>query len=280
MRAMGNQTIKALVALLAEEKSETLNIVRDKLREIGREAIPELEKAAREGSPQNQRKARDLIREIRLESLYDLMVRLAADREPDLEEGVFLLPRLKYPEFKEAPYRLLLDAHADALGRRLPVSREDPQAIEAFRSYCFEEIGFAGNQQDYYDPDNSFVHRVIERKKGIPISLATVLLLIGKRLSLPLFGVGLPRHFLLGWNTEAGTVYLNPFNAGRGLSRKEIESSLAFSGIPFRPEYLDPATPSEVIARTIRNLIYTYEYHHRDIENADWLRQVHQLYNA
>src|SRR5207302_10034689 len=121
----------------------------------------------------------------------------ACDAEAlDLETGAFLIARFAYPDLDVAPYVELLDAMALEVRDRLGRKASSEEIVKTISRYLFVEQGFAGNTSQYYDVDNSYLNKVLERKTGIPISLSVAYLLVGKRHEQPVLGVGTPAHFL------------------------------------------------------------------------------------
>jgi regulator of sirC expression with transglutaminase-like and TPR domain len=121
--------------------------------------------------------------------------------------------------------------------------------------YFFEIERYKGNKENYNDPDNTFINRVLDRKLGIPISLSCVYLLVGWRLNLLIHGVGLPGHFIVGHRISRGVIHIDPFNNGRILRRKDCEVLVRNLGHQFSEELLDPTPNDQILARMVGNLI-------------------------
>lgn len=160
-----------------------------------------------------------------------------------------------------AYYLLLLDDMAEALRPRVRAARTEIESIAALNHYLFVELGFSGNEADYYNPTNSFLDKVLDLKTGIPISLSLVYLEIGWRLGLPLQGIGMPAHFIVSYQRPGAPIYLDIFNGGKLLSEEEC---LALSRTPltdrlaFRQQYLVPATKKVILFRLLLNLKQIY----------------------
>jgi regulator of sirC expression with transglutaminase-like and TPR domain len=117
----------------------------------------------------------------------------------------------------------------------------------------FKTLGFRGNREDYLDPDNSYLNRVLDRRLGIPITLAAVYLFVARRLRLPLVGVNMPGHFLLRWHGTDTTFYIDAFNEGLLLNEDQCRDFCITNG--FGVESLrEPATPRQILLRMCRNL--------------------------
>jgi regulator of sirC expression with transglutaminase-like and TPR domain len=145
------------------------------------------------------------------------------DHRIDLGEAALVLAQLEYPDLDVSGYVEVLDEFARQAASRL-VGRYDPdRTIEQLNRFLFSELGFRGNQHDYYDPRNSFLNDVIDRRTGIPITLAVVYLEITRRLGLPFYGVGLPGHFLIKYDDNRKVTFLDPFQGGRVLDREHCQ---------------------------------------------------------
>ena len=219
---------KALAKLLADDDPRVLQLLEEKLADMGDEAIAALEFVERDGEPSAQQNARQMLRSIREHNAWEAFGRFcAADGDHfDLETASWLLAKTRYPELDQLPYRARLDQMARELRERL-TGRETPRGtIEVCNRYLFNTLGFSGNKQDYYDADNSYLNRVLDRRLGIPISLSVLYMLLGRRLNLPLIGVNVPAHFLLKWHSADAQFFIDTFHEGR-FWMKRIAGSFA-----------------------------------------------------
>lgn len=131
--------------------------------------------------------------------------------------------------------------------------------VAALSRVLGQERGFLGNQRDYYSPDNSYLDQVLETQLGIPISLSALYLVIAERLSVPLRGVGLPGHFIIGHFPEEGTVsFYDPFRGGAKLSRSDCRGLVASRGVPFGDHLLQPVSDAAIFKRMCLNLLQIY----------------------
>jgi len=170
-----------------------------------------------------------------------------------------------YPDLDIPEYLSKLDGIAVAIKRRIAGDAFSEQRVLALNYYLFNEMRFSGNLVDYYDPRNSYLNEVMERRTGIPITLSILYLEIGKRLGLNLKGVSFPGHFLVKLAVKRGQLVLDPFTGGEAQSESDLRQRLAQVLPTGKAEqaqldqYLEPATPRQIIARVLRNLknIYT-----------------------
>ncbi|HEU4390810.1 MAG TPA: transglutaminase-like domain-containing protein, partial [Blastocatellia bacterium] len=182
-----------------------------------------------------------------------------SEDEIDLAEAALLIAAIEYPNLEPATYLKELDNFAARAGELLTPSAAPLEKIDAINGVLFRELGFCGNRENYYDPRNSFLNEVIDRRTGIPITLSVVYIEVARRASLPLAGVGMPAHFLVKHSDDA---FIDPFNAGRVLSPSDSAGLLAqMSGgnIDFQPQYLSAVPKKQILTRMLANLqgIYT-----------------------
>lgn len=124
--------------------------------------------------------------------------------------------------------------------------------------YLFNELGFHGNEEEYYDPENSYFNRVIDRRMGNPISLSALYWLLGRRLGLPIVGIGMPGHFLCRFQSSTEAVFIDAFNRGKLLTRADCIRYLQQSGHGFEEGHLAPIAPGRALLRMCSNLLQIY----------------------
>lgn len=192
----------------------------------------------------------------------------AAVTRPDglinLAEAALLFAQSEYPELRVDTYLSRLDEMAAVVKKRLVPGASLASVIFKLNRFLFEEQGFAANIDEYYDPRNSFLNEVLERKTGIPISLSMIYIEIGQRIGLPLTGVLFPGHFLVKLSIDGGDIVLDPFAGGRSLSEQDLLCHLS-NLMDFHPSdpidltrLLAPARKRDVLSRMLRNLKAIY----------------------
>ena len=183
----------------------------------------------------------------------------------DLARACLLIAADAYPQLDVEHYLGEIERLAIRLRGRLPKSSGAEERIVALNQFLFEDLGFWGNTDEYYDPRNSYLNDVIERKTGIPITLAILYMEIGRRIGLPLEGVSFPGHFLVRMRLRGGMLVLDPFGGGAPQSEDELRERLqrvipetATGGVPVAElpldQFLEPATNRQIVARVLRNL--------------------------
>ena len=181
------------------------------------------------------------------------------DEALDIARIALALAADAYPDLDPGPYLAWLDATAEAIAEAADLTRPLPDRLAMLDRQIFEVEGFRGNRDDYFDPRNSFLNDVIERRTGIPITLSVVYLEVGWRLGLPLVPVSFPAHFLVA-STGAGRVFIDPFNRGARVAPAELVARLApiaggaEQARRYLPRVTGPASRREVAMRLLRNL--------------------------
>ena len=258
---MTDQQIKAMVTLLKDPDEGTADLVKKSLIGMGEEAIPSLVRAMQILDTGHRNHLEPILGEIRFTNLENAFGSWASPSEGDvdLEEGCFLLARFAYPDLDGRFYKERLDEMARAIKRTLKNVKRPQSVIQRINRYLFDEERFRGNIVDYYNPDNSYLNRVLDRKTGIPISLSVVYLLLAKRLGLPISGVGLPGHFILKYETPEFIAYIDAFHRGQILTRRDCLRFLTHSGHSADESFLMEVSHRNIMVRMIRNLAYIYK---------------------
>jgi regulator of sirC expression with transglutaminase-like and TPR domain len=197
-----------------------------------------------------------------------------SDEAINLAEAALLIAAEEYRELDIAAYLARLDEMAATLKRRLRADISQADSIIALNRYLFDELGFAGDAANYYDARNSFLNEVLERKRGIPITLALVYIEIGRRIGLPVNGVAFPAHFLVKCPLRDGTVVLDPYAKGASLSFDELRRRIKALRNGEEPTkavvsaMLVAASNREILARLLRNLKGIYSHH------KEWMKAL------
>ena len=248
--------IKALIRLLSDEDDRVAHTIAGKLTEIGDSAVPLLREAEIE-QPEMAARISGILDDIRAQRLEGEFHALSAcdDEDLDLEDGAFLIARFAYPDLDTAAYGDMLDALAREVRERLGRKASGEETVKTINRYLFVEQGFAGNTLEYYDLDNSYLNRVLERKTGIPISLSALYLLVAKRLELPVFGVGMPGHFLVKYEADRYRIFVDAFNGGTLLTQKDCARFLDQAGYGFDERYLQKTPARMILIRMLKNLV-------------------------
>ena len=194
------------------------------------------------------------------------------DDELPLLDTALLIARDEYPDLDARAITAQVETYAATLRPRVDGDVDLPSRLTAINRYLFEEIGFAANVDQYDDPRNSYLNEVVDRKLGIPISLAVVQMEVTRRLGMPLDGISFPGHFLVRLPVDDGILVLDPYNKGRPVSADELRERASPHLGGQAPDdqqllqILAPATHRMILMRMLRNLKGLY------VESGDWER--------
>lgn len=187
------------------------------------------------------------------------------DDRIDLTRACLLIAEDAYPGLDVESYVLEVERLALRLRGRLSRTAGAEEKVVALNQYLFGDLGYSGNAADYYDPRNSYLNEVMDRRTGIPLTLSVLYMELGRKIGLPLEGVSFPGHFLVRVRMRGGMLVLDPFSGGEPQAEQDLRDRLkrviprdATGGIPVRDlpldQFLEPATKRQILARLLRNL--------------------------
>lgn len=191
---------------------------------------------------------------------FEAMVR-RSDSEIDLATAALLIAREEYPSVDISLYLRRLDEMAAEARDRIGAEKHPHSIAIGLGRYLFAELGFAGAPEEYFDPRASYLCDVLDRRKGIPLSLSLVYLEVARRAGFTVDGVGLPGHFIVKHPCQGGDIYVDPFSRGVILSTEDCIAKVheIYSGaVPFQPFMLGAVTKRQILARTVHNLKTIY----------------------
>jgi regulator of sirC expression with transglutaminase-like and TPR domain len=258
---MTTKEIKALISLL--DDPEIAPQIQSEIQNLGETIIPYLEESWEETlDPQQQQRLEDLIHQLQFEGLQQRLRVWRDAGAQDLLEGMWLLNSYQYP-----------DADLQALNRAIEQLRFEAwtllrsemhpaDQVQMLNHVIFRNHKFSANTQHFHSPANSMLQRVIETKRGNPLSLCVIYLLVAQRLDLPVFGVNLPNLFVLTYQSENKAFppfYINCYNRGVVLSRADIEHYVGQLGITSQDAFYEPCSNLDIVRRAMRNLQVSFE---------------------
>lgn len=196
------------------------------------------------------------------EAIAERWERLAVGRpgEVSLAEGALLIAADEYQDLDVDGYLGRIDEMGQALRKRLRRDISATESLIALNRYFFDELGFSGNSDDYYDPKNSFLNEVIDRRLGIPITLGVLYIEIGRRIGLRLEGVSFPSHFLVKCMLRDGAIIIDPYARGASLGLDDLQARLQTLAsdveldAALAASLLAAASPNDIFARMLNNL--------------------------
>ncbi|MEI6456499.1 MAG: transglutaminase-like domain-containing protein [bacterium] len=264
-----NTTLRALIKMLDEPDERTFTLIREKICSFGPQAIAPLEK-----SWENtfdilvQERLTDILQTIRMEQANHDFTDWKRFGSSDLLKGFILVSRTGYPALDEAALTIRIEQMKMDIWLELNDNLTALENIKVINHILFEMHHFEGNKTDPSDPDQSHLNVLMESRKGSPISLGILYLVLAQKLNLPVFGVNLPQHFILAYLTDNGIpnpgaddvlFYINPFNEGAVFTRREID--LFIRQLKIKPDaaYFSPCSNTEIIQRLLKNLKHGYK---------------------
>jgi regulator of sirC expression with transglutaminase-like and TPR domain len=258
---MKESEIKALVTLLDDDDIEVVQHVEKQLRTIGGSVIPLLEDHWQENglNPVLQKKIEDLIHDLQYNLLTTRLLAWKNSGYLDLLEGMWIIATYQYPDLSLEKLRQNInDIYFDVwLEFRDDLHPHDQ--VRILNQVFFEKYKFVANTKNFHSPANSMLNQVFEQKKGNPISLCVIYMLIAKRLGLPVSGVNLPSLFVLTYKNPQIQFYINVFNRGLIFSKADISNYIKQMHLLPQDSFYQPCTNLDIVCRVLRNLIVSFE---------------------
>ncbi len=260
-QALSESQRTALIKLLSDEDPAVYRLVREKILFYGQAAIAWMRPHVLSSDPVLRRRVQEVIEHLARRSADNRFLAFCLSQhgeDLDVEQGSWLLSQTRYPDINVLAYQALFDSYAGDLRERIDFGAKPDQILATINQYLYSELGFHGNEQNYYEPENSYLNRVIDRRTGNPISLCMVYLFLCRRLHLPVAGIGMPGHFLCRFQCSTDELYIDAFNRGKLLSRTDCVKYLVQTNYGFQEGLLAPATPRRILLRMCSNLHQIY----------------------
>ncbi len=257
------EELKALISLMDDPDPYVQQQVDERLSDLDEQYVPLLDELREDvADPGTRTRVTELIHRLTFPALeleFAEYLEKGVTSLADLEKGQLLLCRLDNPTLRTDLYRRQLDNLAGRLKLAMGTDHSGQKQMQKFVSSFFDNEYFWGTNENYSHPDNSFLHKVLQRRRGIPISLGMVLLFVSRRLGLPFYGINMPMHFLISFKSDRGSTLIDPFNGGRIVSLDQCCYFLRKSGITPSPSHFDKASAMDMLMRSIRNLIFGFD---------------------
>ena len=254
--------IESLIYLLEDPDPEIQSSVHNRFRELGENAVPLLDQFKTESKNDSERELiNDIIHTITFGTLYedfsDLLERGINSRR-QLETASLLLARFGNPTLRTEEYHRKLDQFANEIYSDIAYRPSESQQMHILLKYVFRELRFRGDDKDYHNPENAYLDRVVDRRKGLPISLSLIVMFLARRLDLPFYGVNMPIHFMLVFEGVRQNILIDPFDGGTIVTYDQCHYFLKKNGVEPRPEHMQRTSELEILARSVRNLMHSY----------------------
>ncbi len=267
-----DQELNALISLLDDPDETVYQEIEAKLLSLGHNVIPFLEHAWENSfDPIFQNRIEGIIHKIQFDNIEAQLVNWARVEQGDLLKGILLVAKYQYPDLDESKIIKQIDQIKQDVWLELNNNLTALEKVRVINHILFDVHGFGGNTTNYHAPQNSYINNVLESKKGNPLSLSILYLIITQDQSIPIYGVNLPEHFVLAYIDEEShfpvygespnkvLFYINPFSKGAVFSSKEIDAFLKQLKLPLEQAYYEPCSNADIIKRVFRNLILAYE---------------------
>lgn len=276
--------IESLLFLMDDPDPFVQQSVENRLQELGENAVPLLDEYRAEiNSEDAKNKVNEIIHKLTFETLEQDFIEIlegGLKTRRSLEKAVFTLARFGNPTLRISEYQAKLDHFADIVEPQIKYKLDEKRKMKRLLKFIFEDLNFRGDAEDYHAPQNCFLDQVIERRKGLPISLSLIVMFISHRLEMPFFGINMPIHFMLNYVGDKEELLIDPYDNGAIVTYDQCYFFLKKNNIDPRPEHFQMATNLDIVLRCIRNLIHSYERKQemRRVEDLGRLLSVAEMY--
>jgi len=270
-----------LIKLIDDEDEEIYENIKKRFLLYGEESKNFLSEFTKSEDFLIAERSKEIISLLNFKLVENKIRELFLNKKNLLERAVFLLSEYGYPNVDFDNYKMIIDKMAfdigSRIGRKIRKASSAYEKIKIINDYLFQRKGFKGNTENYNETDNLYINKVIDRKTGIPVSLSILYLLIANRLKLPIYGVNLPSHFIVKYQDNKEELFIDPFNEGIVISRKEAIKFLKQIGLSEEEfnkiSFLNNTSERDIVKRYINNLIHIYEKNNEKLKEGQ-LKQL------
>ena len=273
-----NSQVVALIRLVEDPDPNVYGHVKQRLVEMGHEIVPSLEDTLNIRKQQfafddggHEDRLQHIIKEIQFNQVKNELLAWRASTTRDLLKGSMIISKFEFPEIKEREVEDELDKIKQKVWLEINEENTAFEIVKIFNHVIFDICGFESSKSNFYSEENSYINTVLSSKKGNPLSLSILYSVIAQKLQIPIYGVNLPNHFVLGFVDEFQTLkmlgltedrnilfYINPFSKGRIFDHNEIENYLRSLNLPLQKNYFEPCSNTEILKRMLTNLTFAY----------------------
>ena len=258
---MNNKELSALVSLLEDDDKEILVHVEEKLLSMGTEVIPDLEKEWMNNSlnPSVRNKIEDIIHSLQYKLIFEKLRKWKAGGGENLLEGMMYVGNYQYPDLNLKYLKRKIEQYYYEAWKEFNNDMGPMEQVKVLNDVMFNKLKFRPNSKNFHAPSNSMINVVMDSKKGNPLSLCVIYLVIAQRLKMPVYGVNLPNLFILTYKTEDTQFYINVFNHGLIFSTEDIDNYIAQLNLSKSDIFYEPCSHEDIVIRCFRNLISAFE---------------------
>ena len=273
MTQMNKKELQAHINLLDDPNNEVFQVVQQNLSNQGTDIVPELEKAWENSLNERfQERIENIIQEIQFQSIQKKLSNWADSGSNDLLKGAFLIAKYQYPDIKFEDIVKNIDTIKHDVWLELNENLTALEKVKILNHIIFDVHGFKRNSSNFHSPQNSYINNVLEKKKGNPIALSMIYATVAQKLELPIYGVNLPKNFILAYKDETTSIkafdkddnpdvlfYINPFNKGAVFGKREIDYFIKQQRLEPQKSFYLPCNNLEIIHQLLLILIHSYE---------------------
>jgi len=260
--------IKALISLLDDSDYEVAQHVEKKIISLGEGAIPLLEEEWEETlNTDLQKKIEDLIHDMQFNALLHRLQEWKEEGGTDLLKGMWLVNSYMYPDVDFAAISKTIDQLYFDAWTHMKDEMHPYDQVKSLNNVLFREQKFSANTKNFHSPANSMLHLALETKRGNPLTLCVIYMVIAQRLGFPVYGVNLPNLFILTYKMDGVQFYINVYNKGLILSKADIDNYILQLNLNPVDIFYEPTSNLEIVKRALRNLAFSFEKM-KDLEKA------------
>ncbi|WP_162427534.1 transglutaminase-like domain-containing protein [Pontibacter pudoricolor] len=265
---MTKKEIKALISLLDDSDYEVAQHVEKKIISLGEGAIPLLEEEWEETlNTDLQKKIEDLIHDMQFNGLLRRLQEWKEEGATDLLKGMWLVNAYMYPDVDFGSISKTMDQLYFDVWANMRDDMHPYDQVKSLNNVLFREKKFTANTKNFHSPANSMLHLALETKRGNPLTLCVIYMVIAQRLGFPVFGVNLPNLFILTYKMDGVQFYINVYNKGLILSKADIDNYILQLNLNPVDIFYEPTSNLEIVKRALRNLAFSFEKM-KDLEKA------------
>ena len=283
-----NKELSALISLLDEPDEKVYHTIREKIFSYGPAAIPPLESAWENSfNPDIQHRIEDIIHRIQREGLKRDLVKWSEDKSHDLLLGYMLVSRFQYPDLSMENIIKKVGQISQDIWLELNSNLTGLEKVKVINHTLYDINHYSGSVSNMASPDNYYINNLLDNKKGSPLALGLLYIILAQSLKIPIRGVDLPRHFVLAYVDEPlpaekeQTIddvlfYINPFNKGAVFTKNEISLFIKQMKLDPKPSYYLPCDNATILRRLMNELIFIYEKS-GNMQKAEELKELRDL---
>ena len=257
---MEERKIKALLSLLDDDDIEVVSQVEKEFLAQGGSIIPYLEKEWEQNfNPIVQKRIEDLVHVLQFIVLEDRFSKWKKTGGEDLMEGLWLICTYQYPDLEFSTIKSAMEQIYYEVWLEMKPEMVPMEQVRALNNVLFTKLKFSSNTKNFHSPANSMISQVLESKKGNPISLCVIYMMVAQKLKLPIYGVNLPSLFILTYKNDHSQFYINAFNKGLIFTKEDIDNYLLQLNLAPIDIFYQPCSNIDIVARVLRNLINSFE---------------------